>query len=778
MPDQFTGRSRAERAFTDLFAERAAEADFPPLDPASLVTPRRRWPLWLGATAAVAAIAVVVTIVVPLWGGRAVPATPAAPGTPGLWQKTAPIPIGQRYGAVALWADGAFYLLGGDAHCGLDDQGRPKAEGACAASLPSRGEGRADGARYDPATGAWTKLADAPAKLGAGQGVVVGDAIYVMTEPAGDQEEPLVLRYDPATDSWTELPQPVDPHQRKVQQLLTWGEGLYAATVPGDCPEYECPVAIHSWDATANSWTQYAAGHPALYYSGSATALASTGDGFVSLTNTGAVAFTAGTSSELPPVPFEHPAAAYTVGDIVVAVSGAGQAYSLDLTDPAWLRRPPPTTGEGGLLGTDSWTSSARFFDGRHVVVRGQLLDPVAGTWTDVPTLPNPDWAFGSFAGNGSQILACYVGPPDSMNDCYLLELGEPTATEPPPAPVDAWLPTSPSPLEPRTQAITAWLGGEFLVVGGWHCGGGAAEFGPEGGVECSSKAFQATDGAAYDPGSNQWRTIATPPVGLVAGDSTAVIGQTLYVISGAADGFWAYDAGTDAWRELPPPPGGTHGGANATGLLATGDLLLALGESYQSDAWYDPATGTWTELPAGTYPNDIYPNEARRVAAFTGKELLIGEPSLVQTTGGLNLTWNVFDLDYDGRLATLPSAFTLAPTQGLSRAVVNQSATTVLVPPGDARTAAYRPGGGPDWIPIPPPESASGPLAPGLVAGNEVTLYGNLFNPETQAWRGIAAPPDGVAGATQAADPDAILSCFTLTASNELGRQCYLLRL
>lgn len=424
MPDQFTNQSRAERAFTDLFAERAADAEFPPLDPASLVTPARRLPWWLGAGAAVAAVAIVVAIAVPLWNERAVTGVPAAPA-PGVdgWQQTAPIPIGQRLEAVSLWAQGAFYVLGGHSHCGLDDQGRPLADAVCAASLPSRGESRADGARYDPATDTWTKIADAPLPIGSGQGVVVGQAIYVLSEPLAGHESRVVLHYDPAADTWTELPQPVDPQDRTIRQLLTWDGGLYAATVPADCAEHECPLVIHSWDATSNSWTQFASGHPALYYSAGATTLASTSDGFVSLTDTESAAFTADTAFELPPLPFEHPAAAYTVGSTVVAVSEDGQAYSLDLTDPVWLRRPPPTSGEGGLQGTNPWTSSARFFDGLHVVVRGQLLNPVADTWTDVPTLPNPDWSFGSFSGSGAQILACYVGPSDSMNDCYLLDL-------------------------------------------------------------------------------------------------------------------------------------------------------------------------------------------------------------------------------------------------------------------------------------------------------------------------------------------------------------------
>ena len=267
-------------------------------------------------------------------------------------------------------------------------------------------------------------------------------------------------------------------------------------------------------------------------------------------------------------------------------------------------------------------------------------------------------------------------------------------------------------------------------------------------------------------------------PVDLAAADSVAVIGQTLYAISGGTEGLWAYDAAADTWRELPSPPGGTHGGASATDLLATGEVLLALGESHQSDAWYDPTTGAWTELPPGTYPNDVYASEARRTVAFTGKELLIAEPGLSEDTFDTLLNWSVYDLDDDGRLATVPAKLALPATQGFGSPVVNRAATTVLIPSPDGGAAVYRAGGAAEWVTVPEPEAVAGPLVPGLVLGDQVSLHGNLFNPQTGTWRYPAALPDGPGpGAVQAAGPDAVLSCFTLTASNELGSRCYLLR-
>ncbi|MFT4110627.1 MAG: hypothetical protein QM633_13580, partial [Propionicimonas sp.] len=166
MPDPFTEQGRAERAFERLFDERAAGAVFPALDPALLSGAALAGSMWMAATdepsgatdepsgaadepsgaaaelpsppaglvegpslspgrrprrrrpraavAAIAAIAVVVALagalVLRTGGDATVPAEPSAAGS---WQKTAPIPIGQRYGAISLWAGSAFYIIGG-----------------------------------------------------------------------------------------------------------------------------------------------------------------------------------------------------------------------------------------------------------------------------------------------------------------------------------------------------------------------------------------------------------------------------------------------------------------------------------------------------------------------------------------------------------------------------------------------------------------------------------------------------------------------------------------
>lgn len=745
MPDEFTESSRAERAFEDHFAERARSAEFPPLVAAELIGSRRRrrhpgrWAAGL-AVAAVVVLGVILIVPLGIGGPGRQSAVPAATGGPGQWRQTSPIPIGQRYRSIDLWTGGAFYIIGGISHCGLDAQGNPVDE-ICAASLPSPGESLADGARYDPATDTWTRIADAPVPIGGGQGVVVGDAIYVVAE-SGDREPSAVLRYDPSADTWTRLPTSSEGGEKSALQLLTWGGDLYAATVLTGCDDYDCRF-IERWDTASGTWHQEVGETGALRFA--ERSLTSIDDGFVALYRDGhgsslaAAAYRDGSWHELPDAPFDSPPDWLgAIGNTVVAVSFPGAAYALDVDAGTWRRLPEPAS-PGGLTGGDAVVSSPHFADGTRVVVAGQLYDPARNEWTDVPSLPNPRWGFGAFAGNGTQVLACFVGPTGSMNDCHLLELGTPTpATQA--RVVNEWVATAQTPLAARTDALAAWTGNEFLVVGG-----------------------TSPDGAAYDPETGRWRTIATPPVAVDASARWTVFGHTLYVIPASGQGFWAYDLDADAWRQLPDPPDGAP-----SQLLVTGEVLLALGEGSAPDAWFDPGDGVWTDVPSGTYPRTDAGGP--RVAAFTGKELLIG------TSIGGRTTFQVFDIDSDGRRATTPSTAAPGPWAGEGTLVVNDVATTVLVPAESSGAAGYRVGGVEKWVTIPGPGQEDGPLASGLLAGSQVSLHGHLYNTETRAWRLVPALPDGaVTAAVQAAGPDAVLSCFG-RASGTSDNGCHLL--
>lgn len=425
MTDQFRDQHRAEHAFEDYLADRAQQTDFAPLNPAELTGRRdRRWrPTGLIPIAAAFVAAAMIFGIGSLGNSGSMPAVPAGAVAEdaGAWQQTAPIPIGQRYGAISLWTDGSFFILGGTSHCGLDEQGNALPDAVCRASLPSPGKQLADGARFDPVSDSWTRIADAPVPIGQGSGVVAGDAIYLVTEDRSHWSPPappVVLRYDPATNTWSTLPSDPDA---TVLWLLSWDGELYASTISASCETDACAQVIDQWDTAAHTWRRLTGPHPAL--TSPDPVLASVADGFVSLSAAASAAFTTNTWHELPAVPLDNVVWAGAVGNVVVAAGGDGSAASLDLADPQWHRVPDPPAGRGVLIRNDETMGSPRFTDGTQVTVGGHLYNPITGEWTTVPPLPNPDWTFGAFAGNGTQILACYVGPQDSRNDCYLLQL-------------------------------------------------------------------------------------------------------------------------------------------------------------------------------------------------------------------------------------------------------------------------------------------------------------------------------------------------------------------
>jgi hypothetical protein len=130
------------------------------------------------------------------------------------------------------------------------------------------------------------------------------------------------------------------------------------------------------------------------------------------------------------------------------------------------------------------------------------------------------------------------------------------------PAP-GAWTVPATSPLAPGQFREVMWTGSEFLVWGG------------------VIGLFGLADGARYDPVTDAWRPMATPPAGVRSGVSAVWVGDRMVTVSpGAAH---TYDPATDTWSPL-----GTFeelddttfapDAADATDVVWTGDALFAIG--------------------------------------------------------------------------------------------------------------------------------------------------------------------------------------------------------
>ena len=175
-----------------------------------------------------------------------------------------------------------------------------------------------------------------------------------------------------------------------------------------------------------------------------------------------------------------------------------------------------------------------------------------------------------------------------------------------------------------RINPLVAWTGTDMLLIGGDN---------PDGSLLVSY-------GEAYDPATDVWRGIASPPVGFVTDRSPAAwTGRELLVWPGDGGGSTmeitpiAYDPATDSWRELAAPPIERRQQAAS---VWTGTEWIVWGgttgdRELDDGAAYDPTSGTWRALP----DSPLSPRRVRGV--WTGEELVI----VAGSTGGAPVTGN-----------------------------------------------------------------------------------------------------------------------------------------
>lgn len=114
------------------------------------------------------------------------------------WQPLAESPIGPRTGAHAFWTGSEVLVVGG-----TDDISCPPGAD-CVAGRPAL----RDGAAYDPTTGAWVEMPDAPVPMGTISGATVEGTLYVWAPSFEDGAASAFLSYTPGDDAWIELDHP------------------------------------------------------------------------------------------------------------------------------------------------------------------------------------------------------------------------------------------------------------------------------------------------------------------------------------------------------------------------------------------------------------------------------------------------------------------------------------------------------------------------------------------------------------------------------------------
>lgn len=297
-----------------------------------------------------------------------------------------------------------------------------------------------------------------------------------------------------------------------------------------------------------------------------------------------------------------------------------------------------------------------------------------------------------------------------------------------------SWERLAPAPLQPRSAHTAVWTGEELLVRGGQ--------------TGCHDDRVVG-DGAAYDPETDTWRTLASAPLAPRRAHTAVWTGDEMLVWGGwgppqpgaaareFADGA-AYDPDTDTWRRLPDAPLHPRGAHTA---VWTGEAMLVVGggndspplDASRQAARYTPATDEWTRLPTDALG-------ARRESAgvWTGEAVLV--------VGGRVVP------DAPQAVAHDPDTGTTQP-----QAVAH-----------DPETATTQP------LPAPPHDGDSA-----VWTGRELILWhgrtteahpaASAYDPETDQWRPLPDPPvERTAGASAVWTGEAMLTWGGLHPDHE----------
>ncbi|MFZ4765256.1 MAG: Kelch repeat-containing protein [Roseimicrobium sp.] len=299
-----------------------------------------------------------------------------------------------------------------------------------------------------------------------------------------------------------------------------------------------------------------------------------------------------------------------------------------NLTTGVWTPMSTVNAPAKRMVAFHAWTGTELVLwggnDGPTQRADGKYYTPATDTWTDLPALGGVTLGGRNNPGNLSIwidsptltalfIFGGYDGSvPISKGDGALLRKSG-----------GAWSWSQINPTNapgPRFGYCAVWTGTKVIVWGGYNQSAGAP----------------LNDGRLYDPFTNTWSATAMSSVNAPTGRSGAsccwtgieMIVWGGYVDSGTNAGTntgAAYNPTTDQWRTLPSAGLGARYGAcsawTGSDFIVWGGSVLSAGVYNVSDdgARYSPSTDSWTKLPSPGRPGVM-----EGASAWTGSELLL----------------------------------------------------------------------------------------------------------------------------------------------------------
>jgi hypothetical protein len=216
--------------------------------------------------------------------------------------------------------------------------------------------------------------------------------------------------------------------------------------------------------------------------------------------------------------------------------------------------------------------------DGQNHSNTGYAFDSGTLTWRTIAPSPLGTRSFSAAVWTGREVLIWggSSGPFQGSGG-----LGDGAAYDPS---SDTWRPIAQAPIGPNAPILVAWTGREMVLWGIYRLNG-------------------AGTGAAYDPSTDSWRTIPDPPVELNdlhavwTGDEVIAFGANLdnsnradtEVAIGAA-----YDPVSDAWRTIAP----SELSPQWSQVVWDGVRMIAV-DANLAAASYDPSVDEWTAMPS-----------------------------------------------------------------------------------------------------------------------------------------------------------------------------------
>lgn len=316
-----------------------------------------------------------------------------------------------------------------------------------------------------------------------------------------------------------------------------------------------------------------------------------------------------------------------------------------------------------------------------------------------------------------------------------------------------AWVQTSSAnaPI-PRDQHTAVWTGAEMIVFGGYAFESGA---------------FRETNsGGRYNPDTNAWAPTSTANAPGKRLHSAVWTGTEMIVWGGGSDSGARYDPATDTWLPMSvtnAPTGRSRNAAVWTGaevIVWGGELPGAgsIGTAVNSGGRYNPATDTWLPMSSSGAPSP----RVGMAFVWTGSELFVWG-GVSQRAGGALLSdgarynpatdsWTPLpatDARGGWRLAALWTGSEVAVWDGGSAATVDSNGFAIA----EATLRLFDPVAN-SWrasvSACEPYLGASGYQAHWtgselFVWANDTTWGGHVYDPATDRWEAIAttgAPP------------------------------------